>query len=270
MDPSTARTTRLHLAILREEPLPAEKHGEPLDPVRQRPRRPRPSLVGREVEVAALDRSWAAAEGRVRSGWLVLLEGQGGIGKTRLLDAVADLAESSGGLVLRGRCHPAERSLFLQPYADALRPTLLGLGSADLAGVLREHADALGVLLVPELAELVEARVVSRGPHRLWRDVGRTTRWRPSCGGCSGASPVLLTVDDLQDAGAASVDLLGYLAGRLSGDQVGCWSARSARSTPPPSSGCPTAPPGCGWVRCPGPPSTSWPRWPACPTVPPT
>ena len=208
VDPSTP-TTRLHLAILREEPLPLE-HSRPVSSAR------RPSLVGREVEVAALDRSWAAAG--ARSGGLVLLEGQGGIGKTRLLDAVADLAESSGGLVLRGRCHPAERSLFLQPYADALRPTLLGLGSADLAGVLREHA-APWALLVPELAELVDASrepratpvVERRRAYDAVAAVLRRLSWR---------QPVLLTVDDLQDAGAASVDLLGYLAGRLSGDQV--------------------------------------------------
>ena len=31
---------------------------------------------------------------------------------------------------------------------------------------------------------------------------------------------MLLTVDDLQDGGAASVDLLGYLAGRLAGAGV--------------------------------------------------
>ena len=32
--------------------------------------------------------------------------------------------------------------------------------------------------------------------------------------------PVLLSVDDLQDGGAATVDLLGFLAGRLSGERV--------------------------------------------------
>ena len=84
----------------------------------------RPLLVGREPELAQVERAWAglASPGPPR---LLLVEGEAGIGKTRLLDAVADLATSTGGLVLRGRCHPAERSLFLQPFVDALRPALL-------------------------------------------------------------------------------------------------------------------------------------------------
>ena len=73
--------------------------------------------MGRDVELAAMERSWAAAT--AGEGGLVLVDGVGGIGKTRLLDATGDLAESTGGLVLQGRCHPAERSLFLQPFVDA-------------------------------------------------------------------------------------------------------------------------------------------------------
>ncbi len=208
VDPAPA-TTRLHLAILREESLPPE-HRPAAREVRP------PSLVGREAELAMLDRAWATAS--ARTGQLILLEGQGGIGKTRLLDAASELAESTGGLVLRGRCHPAERSLFLQPYADALRPTLLGLGSAELAALLREHA-APWVLLMPELAEVVDAgrepsatpTVERRRAYDAVAAVLRRLSWH---------RPVLLTVDDLQDAGAASIDLLGYLASRLSGDRV--------------------------------------------------
>ena len=57
--------------------------------------------------------------------------------------------------MLRGRCHPAERSLFLQPYVDALRPVLLSLGAAA-SRVFREHTAPLVGL--PELIQLVEAR----------------------------------------------------------------------------------------------------------------
>ena len=216
IDPA-ADTSRLHLAILREEPLPGETDGEPGDQTGgRRPRPQRPALVGRENEIATLDRLWAEAGAGV--GHLVLVEGVGGIGKTRLLDATADLADAGGGLVLRARCHPAERSLFLQPYVDALRPVLLGLGAADLENVLREHT-APWVGLLPELVQLVETRPEPPAAPAIERRraydavvavLGRLARRRP----------LLLSVDDLQDGGAATVDLLGYLAGRLTGAGV--------------------------------------------------
>ena len=210
IDPA-AETSTLHLAILREEALPGETEKEPKG---KRPQRP--ALVGREAELAALDRLWADAGAGV--GHLVLVEGVGGIGKTRLLDATADLAEAGGGLVLRARCHPAERSLFLQPFVDALRPVLLGLGTTDLADLLREHTGPW-VRLLPELVEVVQvgpeppaAPAIER--RRAYDAVvavlGRLARRRP----------ILFTVDDLQDGGAASVDLLGYLTGRLTGAGV--------------------------------------------------
>ncbi len=208
IDPA-AETAQLHLAILRGENLPPEK-------AERRTRPQRAALVGREAELATVDGLWVEAGDGV--GHLLLVEGVGGIGKTRLLDATADLADSSGGLVLRARCHPAERSLFLQPYVDALRPVLFGGGEAELAELLREHT-APWVSLLPDLAGLVEVRPEPAAEPAIERRraydavvavIGRLARRRP----------VLLTVDDLQDGGAASVDLLGYLAGRLAGAGV--------------------------------------------------
>lgn len=200
-------TAQLHLAVLREQPTPPEGVG-----ARAAPRRT--PLVGREEELGRLDRLWArAGEG---AGGLVLLDGEAGIGKTRLLDALTDLAAVAGGQVVRGRCHPAERSLFLQPFVDALRPLLLG--AADPSALLRGHENAW-VALLPELGELVAATpepaaapetAVRRSYDAVAAVLRRAARRRP----------VLLLVDDLQDGAAATVDLLGYLAGALQGSTV--------------------------------------------------
>ena len=203
-------TSELHVALLRESDLPPER------PTRA-PRAERVMLLGREPELSRVEQSWTAVGG-TQAQPLLLVVGEAGIGKTRLLDAVAELADRTGGTVLRGRCHPAERSLFLQPYVDALRPTLLGTSADALADLVRDHA-AAWVSLVPELA------VVLPGTPPLPADVDlqRRQAYDAVAGVLRRLSrdrPVLLAIDDLQEGGAATIDLLGYLAGRLVGARV--------------------------------------------------
>jgi DNA-binding SARP family transcriptional activator len=202
-------TAELHLSVLREAALPAE--AVPASPIE------RPLLVGREPELVIAERAWAdlATADRVR---LLLVEGEAGIGKTRLLDAVAELATRTGGRVLRGRCHPAERSLFLQPFVDALRPALLDAAPSLLASLVRDHESAW-VSLVPELAPVVPPAAPLPADVDLQRrqayDAVAAVLRRLALN-----QPVLLTIDDLQDGGAATVDLLGYLAGHLGESRV--------------------------------------------------
>ena len=148
-DPDRA-TSDLHLALLRETPVDGDA-----PPSRPRPRGEESQvlLVGREEEVTLFREAWGAVVATAEAD-LVLVVGEGGIGKTRLLDTVADLGLATGGQVLRGRCHPAERSLFLQPFVDALRPALAGLRRDHLAATLRDH-EAAWVSLVPDLAAVL-------------------------------------------------------------------------------------------------------------------
>jgi predicted ATPase len=75
-------------------------------------------LVGRERElallVAALDEAWA---GRAR---FVLLSGEPGIGKTRLLTELVDRADDRGALVLEARSAEYEPELPFALIVDAL------------------------------------------------------------------------------------------------------------------------------------------------------
>ena len=207
-DPAAA-TAELHLAVLRESALPA-------DPAPAPGRSTSPELVGRDRELHDLEAAWAAAgEGHGR---LLLVEGEAGIGKTRLVDAVAALAERTGGRVLRSRCHPTERSLFLQPYVDALRPVLLDQREPVLAELVSGH-EAVWTTLLPDLAEVLPA-----GPRESGTAAIRRRRAYDAVVAVvrrlAVRRPVLLAVDDLHDGGAASVDLLGYLAQRLAGARV--------------------------------------------------
>ncbi len=74
-------------------------------------------LVGRNRESALL-RDWWASVGKGDSG-LLLVEGDPGIGKTRLVGELARAVEIEGALVLWGRCDEEPVAPF-QPFAEAL------------------------------------------------------------------------------------------------------------------------------------------------------
>jgi predicted ATPase len=74
-------------------------------------------LVGREAEIAALRH--ALLEARCGRGHLVLVRGEAGVGKTRLVSEVVDRAGDA--LVLEGLCWSGALGLPYLPVAQALR-----------------------------------------------------------------------------------------------------------------------------------------------------
>ena len=76
-------------------------------------------LIGREPELDRLrGRFRAACRGR---GHVVLVTGEPGIGKSRLVEELAAAGVSQGGRVLLGRAHESEQILPFRPWMDALR-----------------------------------------------------------------------------------------------------------------------------------------------------
>ena len=141
------------------------------------------ALVGRAAETGRLTERWAAAAAG-RSG-LVLLTGVAGIGKTWLAEDLAVLAAGTGGRVLRARCYRTERSLFLQPLADAVRPVLTGLPPAVLAELAGDDPAALAAV-VSDVDGVLDAGPVGRwaGPAApSWSGGGRSPGWPGSCAG---------------------------------------------------------------------------------------
>ena len=107
------QTKQLHRDLLRESVA-----------IRAAPRaptvaRPRPVLIGRDAEIRGLDK--ALEEAWTGSSRLVLLRGDAGVGKTRLLEAMACKAAERGGVDIRGRCFESERVLPFALWADLLR-----------------------------------------------------------------------------------------------------------------------------------------------------
>jgi hypothetical protein len=76
-------------------------------------------LVGRDAEMATLRR--ALEEVSRGYGRVVLIGGEAGIGKTRLVEALVGEVLAAGGRVLTGRAHESEQVLPLGPWVDAFR-----------------------------------------------------------------------------------------------------------------------------------------------------
>jgi DNA-binding SARP family transcriptional activator len=167
------------------------------------------SLIGREQPWRLLTRSWStAAAGR---GGLVLIEGEAGVGKTRLAEDFLRYAATEGGTVLRGRGYDAKSGIPLGPVVELLR------GALDAPGVATTETEWLSevVRLVPELRRRFPA-VPKPGAA-----AHATERWRLFEGvaqvllAVADEHPTALFVDDLQWCDADTCGLLHFLVRRL-------------------------------------------------------
>src|SRR4026207_541553 len=106
---------------------------------------PRPDeapLVGRSAELNQLSRTLdEAGKGSGRS---VFIVGEGGIGKPRLAQAVADRAMKRGYSVATGRAYPVETGVPYALFSDALLPLVRALEPAPLSVLTRGGAFELG------------------------------------------------------------------------------------------------------------------------------
>src|SRR5262245_65945825 len=108
-----------------------------------------PVLVGRAHQLALFGQLLAASS--AGQGQIVLLAGEAGVGKSRLVAEVRERAAAEGFAVLQGRCFEADRILPYAALTDLLRDDLAGRTSAEQAAAFPSAAPALATLL-PELA----------------------------------------------------------------------------------------------------------------------
>jgi DNA-binding SARP family transcriptional activator/tetratricopeptide (TPR) repeat protein len=209
-------TRDLHMAILREQDTaPPGGTGDARVTRAVRTEGAGVALVGRRAEADMLRAAWRKAAGGEPG--LVLIVGEAGIGKTALAGFVAAEAAAEGATVLRTRCYETERSLFLQPIVEAITPAVAALPSEELRAVLGDHAPAMAALL-PEATALL-------GPPPQWRgsvDMERRRAFEAVLEllrGLARRAPVVLVVDDLQNAGQSTIELLHYL-GRHGGSRL--------------------------------------------------
>ena len=175
-----------------------------------------PPLVGRREELGQI--ASAVSEARRRHARVVIVVGEAGVGKTRLLEeAVAD-AVRRGARLLVGRGHESERSLPFGPWLDALRD----------AGLPREPSvwRALPPASRNELARLFPE--LSEGGRGEPENVGRLFEAVARCLVLAAArQPVVVVLEDLHWADEMTLRLLSYVGRRVPGAFLVLGSARA-------------------------------------------
>lgn len=176
-----------------------------------------PQFVGRTEELRLLRRALPDADRAV--GRLVAISGDPGIGKTRLLDEIANTATAKGKRVLWGQTledpgAPAYLcwTLVLRDYAqqcddDALRADI-GSAAGDIAVILPEIRDRLGVEPGPA------SSAGSPGRYALFDAVARFLR------AAARRKPLVILLDNLHAADRSALALLEYLCQQIAGAPI--------------------------------------------------
>ncbi len=171
-----------------------------------------PVFVGRREELRQLGATLAAVQ--AGAGRCVLVSGEAGIGKSRLLAEMRGRAAQMGFTPLAGRCFEQDRSFPYAPLIDMLRPFLA-------QGAVADRLDALGSLaaeLVKLLPELAAHLPVSQSAAPLESEVEQRRLFEALTSlflHQAQAGPVLLIVEDLHWSDQASLEFLLYLVRRM-------------------------------------------------------
>ncbi len=189
------------------EPVPAPARSQPAEPPDEL------RLAGRDSELGALLDAHAGAR---PDGRLAIIEGEAGIGKTRLASELIRRARAAGAVVLEARCHDDEAGLPYGPMVELLRAAARDGGRWHESVPAQRLADA--ALLLPELADLATEAgevVPLGGPGaqvRLLEGVAAVVG-----AACHGPEAGVVFLDDVHAADDATLDAIAYLGRRLTG-----------------------------------------------------
>jgi DNA-binding SARP family transcriptional activator len=164
-------------------------------------------FVGRVAEYSRLMTLYEqASNGQAQ---VVLLEGEAGIGKTRLAASFLDWLRAQGANVLEGRAFQTSQCLSNQPLLEALHTRLEQ--EPDLRGWLRDPWLAELSRVLPDLRQrypdlpppTIDGAFASS---RLFEALARLSH------ALAAQAPLLIFVDDMQWTDTATLDVFQYLA----------------------------------------------------------
>ena len=163
-----------------------------------------PVLVGRSGQLSTL-RDALAEAGR-GCPVTMLVGGEAGVGKSRLLTDFAARARRDGTRVLAGGClELGADGLPFAPFTAVLRELVRDLGAAGIAGLLPAGTTRELARLLPEFGEPAAAEDAGEARARLFEQILILLEQ------LAGTSPVLLVIEDAHWADQSTRDLLAFL-----------------------------------------------------------
>ena len=171
----------------------------------------RRAIVGRTRELEAFRHAFSRMLTGVHQ--LLLIGGEPGIGKTRCAQALADMAEDQGALVLWGRCHEEAGAPPYWPWVQILRAYIeassldevrlnMGAAAKDIAALVPELLDA------PQHIE-ESNRSLDAASSARFRTFDAISQFLQQA---AHQVPITLILDDLHWADALSLSLLELMS----------------------------------------------------------
>ena len=168
----------------------------------------RDQLIGREGELDEMVRLWnQAASGE---GQMLLVSGEPGIGKTRLMRELISIAEASGGRVLADGCH-AEGDPPYAPLAAVIRETFEHSSSPDVPDFVLADLLTLAPHLRPRYPHILLNPTIDPQFERQ-RMYDSFVLW---CEMLAASTPLLLLIEDVHWSDHGTLALLRHLARRV-------------------------------------------------------
>jgi DNA-binding SARP family transcriptional activator len=198
VEPSPA-TQATYASLSRSEPADAPTAESPVATRELAPS----TLIGRDAEWAVTRDTWAAA--RAGRAQLLVVTGEPGVGKSRLLEELTHDAAAQSARVARSRSYPTAGRDAWGPVIDWLRTEPITVGIARLDATSR---DELGRLLVPELGATSADR--PRRSDEVDPALRRRRLLEAATAVLATDEPTLLAIDDLQWCDADTLDLIGF------------------------------------------------------------
>ena len=162
-----------------------------------------PVLVGRSRQLSVLDSALAAVRGRPSA---VVVGGEAGIGKSRLVREFADRARGTGARVLTGGClELGADGLPFAPFTAVLRELVRELGAPGVADLLPGGSARELARLLPEFGEPAGPDDAGEARARLFEHLLVLLERLAE------AAPVVLVIEDMHWADRSSRDLLAFL-----------------------------------------------------------
>lgn len=178
-----------------------------------------PLIIGRQTRLEALDGLIRLA-GEAK-GQLLLLCGEAGVGKSRLVAEAKARVRRLGWTIMQGNCFEADLSLPFAPLLDLLRAYLSNPNPPQVT-----EAEALGlagsefIKLLPELADIFPNRPLTpalepeQEKRRLFQALSNFLLWEAQ------KRPVLIVIEDLHWIDGNSLEFLLFLARQMSAHPV--------------------------------------------------